>query len=291
MKTLKTGVKLVIVPDMNFREKLTRRVAQLGLNKSKASRDAGLPDSTISAYLAKEDSLPRLDIAAKIAKAIRVPLSWLADDSAEWPPPETDTTDLSSINDDVLIFEVCKRLMPYFLDYLDALAILESLDWSKAKVFRDWQPGGPIPGEIGDLVGALALFSQAKRRLQRYDPRFRYWEFRGQLKGKDRPYADFTSYGIQGKLKRLRARPGFNEASLISESLQHWQAETGEQYVDFLGDDFDPHIETRSPPQPTQPAAGQDTPISSAAPPKESKRARETKPLNPTSNPHTRGKK
>ncbi len=94
---------------MNFNEKLQRLVSEQSLNKSKASRDAGLPESTISSYLAKPESLPRVDIALKIARVLGVPLDWMADDSQDFPPP-SDSRSIGTVPDDVLMQEACRRL-------------------------------------------------------------------------------------------------------------------------------------------------------------------------------------
>ena len=70
---------------MNFTEKLKR--ASADLNKSKAGERVGLKADTISSYITKK-AIPRLDTAVKIARALSVPLEWLADDSQDWPPPQ-----------------------------------------------------------------------------------------------------------------------------------------------------------------------------------------------------------
>jgi hypothetical protein len=276
---------------MKFAEKLSRLTADE--NKAKISRLAELPSNAINDYINKGYT-PRVDNALALARALKVPLEWLVDDSAEWPPPETDSDILGSISDDELMFEVSKRFRPYFLDYLDAVTILESRDWSKALAYRDWQPGGPIPAEIGDLIGFLALLSQTKKRLLRYDPNVRSFGFHNRLKGKERDKSYFTDDNIRERWRALRERPGFKEARLIASALQRWQYETGEEYVDFDGDRHDPYIDNDSPvppcrtPPASQPTASQAAPSSPAAPPTKPKRNREIKPQNPTRQPHTK---
>ena len=46
----------------------------------------GLAPTAISNYIAS-GSIPRADIALKIARAVGVPLDWLIDDSQDFPPP------------------------------------------------------------------------------------------------------------------------------------------------------------------------------------------------------------
>ena len=130
---------------MKFHEKLRQRVQELGLNKAKAARDVGLPDSTINNYLAKNDSLPRIDIAAKIAKAIRVPLEWLADDAAVWPPPDLSCSYLS---DRELMQEVDKRQRVKLLRVRDAIDAAKKIDWDAVQAGAAEKPPDSIMLEI-----------------------------------------------------------------------------------------------------------------------------------------------
>lgn len=68
---------------MNIVEKL-RRLGETR-NKSEISRRAGLGPNSFSAYLAK-GSLPRCDIALRLARALDVSPEWLIDDEQDWPP-------------------------------------------------------------------------------------------------------------------------------------------------------------------------------------------------------------
>src|SRR3954471_10095372 len=91
---------------VDFFEKLKRRAAEI--NKSKAGIAAGLKANTISSYLAKR-SVPRADIAFKIARALDVPLDWLLDDAQGWPPPPVNKPTLAVTSDDDLMAEVRRR--------------------------------------------------------------------------------------------------------------------------------------------------------------------------------------
>lgn len=71
---------------MTFAEKLKRVTELLAVNKSEISRRAGLKPNAISSYIAKQDTVARADIAARIARALGVDLEWLSDPSKNWPP-------------------------------------------------------------------------------------------------------------------------------------------------------------------------------------------------------------
>lgn len=115
---------------MQFHQKLRKRVQELGLNKSKAARDAGLPDSTISSYLAKPESLPRIDIALKLASALDVPLSWLADDSLDWPPPPLMTGGAQQLSTQELMSELSRRFRIEAVRIWEDIQRAEKTDWT-----------------------------------------------------------------------------------------------------------------------------------------------------------------
>jgi len=69
---------------MNFTEKLSRLTADR--SKSEVARAASLSATTISNYIAR-GSLPRYDIAVRIARAVGVSVEWMLDDAADFPPP------------------------------------------------------------------------------------------------------------------------------------------------------------------------------------------------------------
>lgn len=106
-------------------------MTELGLNKARAARDVGLPESTISSYLSKTDSLPRSDIGMKIARAINVPPEWLFDDGQEWPPPSrTEAVSLEALSADELMREVCRRYRRTMIDANSVLDEAATVDWN-----------------------------------------------------------------------------------------------------------------------------------------------------------------
>ena len=89
---------------MTFTEKLKRLAAEI--NQSKAAKSVGLAPSTIGAYIAK-GSIPRGDIAVKLARALNGPVDWLCDDARDWPPP---TTMAAPLSNEELLVELARRL-------------------------------------------------------------------------------------------------------------------------------------------------------------------------------------
>lgn len=132
---------------MDFWEKLRRRATEV--NQSKVSRAVGLKPNTISGYLAKR-SLPRADIAAKIAKALDVPLDWLLDGTQDWPPPsKTIEPTAADLSDATLMTELLKRRRRIQLDLLDDIDAAEKIDWTGTrKHFAKAAPGAEVPPNL-----------------------------------------------------------------------------------------------------------------------------------------------
>lgn len=59
------------------------------MNRAKVSRAAGLPPTAIDAVVNKK-RMPLASNGLKIARALKVPMEWLFDDKADWPPPASE---------------------------------------------------------------------------------------------------------------------------------------------------------------------------------------------------------
>src|SRR5271154_3953108 len=68
-----------------FSEKLSQKILQLGLNGQKLARKSDVSDSEISRIM-NGKSLPGLENAIALARAVGVSLDYLADDSLESDP-------------------------------------------------------------------------------------------------------------------------------------------------------------------------------------------------------------
>ena len=123
---------------MTFQEKL-RRLAPT-INKSRAARAVGLKANAISTYMAK-GSLPRIDIALKIALALGVPLDWLADDQQDFPPPAKASSSIRDFGDADLVHDLAQRYRSAKLDFLNEADRVKQFDWERAA--RDAERLGP----------------------------------------------------------------------------------------------------------------------------------------------------
>lgn len=74
---------------MTFREKLRRLTEDM--HKAKVARRAGMGQPQFHEYL--QGVTPRIDTAARIARALHVDVGWLIDDAREWPPVRVETSD------------------------------------------------------------------------------------------------------------------------------------------------------------------------------------------------------
>ena len=81
-----------------FSEKLGQRMLQLGLNGQKLARKSDVSDSEISRIM-NGRSLPGLENAISLAKAVNVSLDFLADDLLEADPgiPKETTNELEAV--------------------------------------------------------------------------------------------------------------------------------------------------------------------------------------------------
>jgi hypothetical protein len=204
---------------VRFREKLRKRVAELKLNKTRASRDAGLPPSTISSYLAKPDSLPRLDIALRIARAIDVPLEWLADDEQDWPPPASSKRSLPDVPQVELTREVVRRYRLQALQIREQLERAEQQNWAQSAADL---AGIPLGDEAPlELERALRLESTSRASIEMlldyFEPsRAGRFLFPTDLPGPEVPWRDLTPAALSERAERLRETEAFSLFEKIS---------------------------------------------------------------------------
>lgn len=69
---------------MTINEKLLRLGKKF--NKSEISRQAGLSPTAYCNYVHSRGTIPRADIALRLARAMGVSVEWLIDDNQDWPP-------------------------------------------------------------------------------------------------------------------------------------------------------------------------------------------------------------
>lgn len=69
---------------MSFKENLKEEITYQGLLLKEVAAKAGLPPNTISNYLRSNSSIPSVDIAYKIAKALNVSVEYLVTGSNDF---------------------------------------------------------------------------------------------------------------------------------------------------------------------------------------------------------------
>jgi transcriptional regulator with XRE-family HTH domain len=198
---------------VRFHEKLRRRVQELGLNKARAARDASLPESTISSYLSKRASLPRIDIAVKIAKALRVPVEWLGDESQDWPPPVLEPDTLFLASDHELLVEVARRFRLVAVRLYDELERAKEIDWTRIaaeilKVPLDEK----IPQNLQRTARIPHTISALAEEVIRFDPSLVAIGVHDEMPGRDLdPDYLTSSYLLECNLKLPNELPGLRQ--------------------------------------------------------------------------------
>ncbi len=100
-----------------FSEKLGQKILQLGLNGQKLARKSDVSDSEISRIM-NGKSLPGLENAISLAKAVNVSLDYLADDALDADPmlPKESTNELET-----MLLRLAREIGP-----MEAIHILQS---------------------------------------------------------------------------------------------------------------------------------------------------------------------
>jgi transcriptional regulator with XRE-family HTH domain len=100
-----------------FSEKLGQKILQLGLNGQKLARKSDVSDSEISRIM-NGKSLPGLENAIALARAVDVSLDYLADDALESDPsqPKESTNEMETT-----LIQLAREI-----GYVDALVILKN---------------------------------------------------------------------------------------------------------------------------------------------------------------------
>jgi transcriptional regulator with XRE-family HTH domain len=158
---------------VEFRQKLQQIIEQRGLTKARLAQAADLTESTVSSYFTKRESMPRLDIAMKLCRVLKVPLDWLADDSQGWPPPAPSSPNAAIMTDDELMAEVARRYRLQAIRIRGIVDGLKAINWEKiaTALFQQKLTETPTP-DIDRLFGALFQVSADLHfAVGAYDPR------------------------------------------------------------------------------------------------------------------------
>jgi transcriptional regulator with XRE-family HTH domain len=156
---------------VTFAQKLTEWLQLKGWSRAQLAEAAGLKPTLLTNYVARS-SVPQIDNALKIARAMGVSLDWLADPAQGWPPPKLDEAAedrLHNVSHDNLIRELARR---YRLEVLDVRARLEeaaNIDWSKTmEEVEKLEPNAPVSPDLARKLRlaqsvAFGAFATAER--------------------------------------------------------------------------------------------------------------------------------
>lgn len=187
---------------MNFKQKILKLTE--GRRKSDVARAAGLQATQLNDYTAK-GSLPRYDIAVRIARALSVDVEWLLDDSKDWPPPPSKGLSLQNVPDRELALEVARRHRLVLLNLLEAIDAAKKTDW-QAEETR-----GSNDRQVLRLIATLYSYKELSGMFSAENiARFNHQE----LPGAHRPAEDFDVTRIERQVKEIQSNPRFVAASL-----------------------------------------------------------------------------
>ncbi|HEX4055988.1 MAG TPA: helix-turn-helix transcriptional regulator [Tepidisphaeraceae bacterium] len=175
------------------------------------ARKADLPPNAVSDYINK-NYLPRVDTALALARALNVPLDWLADDRQDWPPPaKWDAYAAENLPDGLLMREVCRRLRLASLDIKDLIEKAERVDWvSISKLILEQPEGSPLPPSIAPEIdlGYSLLFADG--RLLKFEASHIATAHWRDLPPIDTPEGELAMHVLLGRLRKLNDRPGLS---------------------------------------------------------------------------------
>jgi len=231
---------------MTFQEKL-RRLAPT-INKSRAARAVGLKENAISTYMAR-GSLPRVDIALKIAMALGVPLDWLADDRQDFPPPQADKSSVRDFGDADLVHDLARRYRGAQLDFLNEADRVKQFDWQRAADAAEAMQQNDSTPEL--VRQAMFLLGSAQVKFKRIAADLDVERYcivhHEQLPGGSRPIGEFEMVSRGEEWFRLTEIPGLKRfAGAVGQSPEwlnsplkklddEYQARTA-QYAQVLAD-------------------------------------------------------
>jgi len=182
---------------MDFWEKLDRLAKEKG--KAKVSFQAGLPSTAISNYLSKRQ-IPRADAAVKIGGILGVPVEWLMDDKADWPPPDpSPKPSPAQFTDRELMLEVAKRHRLAVGRVLDALDAAEKINWEETRANPDrWRDLIPVVFPLHYWQGLINLYSAESAASANHS-----------LMPGSRPPSDFKILTILERINKVMGSPDF----------------------------------------------------------------------------------
>lgn len=79
---------------MSLEQKVIELLHRRSWSQSDLARRLGVRQQNVNRFIKSQQLAASALMAVRICKELRVPAEWLLDDSAPWPPPETQVTEL-----------------------------------------------------------------------------------------------------------------------------------------------------------------------------------------------------
>jgi transcriptional regulator with XRE-family HTH domain len=168
--------------------KLAEKLSRLteGKNRAQGARDAGIRPTVLNNYI-NRGSEPMGRAALGLADALDVPIGWLLNDGADWPPPASGraANDPTAFTDDELMLEVCRRYRLIAVRLDAELKRAAAVDWFEiGKALLAHAPGEEIPEELRRVAALPGSIAQLVSSLSDYDPSVRSAGFHNKLPGR-----------------------------------------------------------------------------------------------------------
>jgi len=197
---------------VKFTEKL-RRLTE-GKNKAELALSVKLKPTVISDYV-RRGYAPRVDIALKIARALNVPLDWLADDSQDWPPPPASIP--ASLTAAQLASELGRRLHGIGTALMIKLAAAQKVQWVEvASELLKLDVDGELPKKFRDLAMLPSQISALEVELYAFDPHCPVGPDAPPEILKDvKPEFEISLLELEWMISKCRSLPGFSAANQL----------------------------------------------------------------------------
>jgi len=193
---------------MKFRDKLLKLTE--GKTRSVIADAAKLKPGILNNFFNRDNSEPMASTALKLSRALEVPLDWLVDDEAGWPPPKP--REPQDVPYSLLIGELARRCHIDVLEVLSAFDALDKQDFRKVLEFANkFKPGDTVPDEFAEGISAVIAAAERGLSPRRYDIDAVAVSLHDSLPGKDRERGTVTMGACRQKYAEALNRPGFRD--------------------------------------------------------------------------------
>jgi hypothetical protein len=160
-----------------------------------------------------------------------VPLAWLADQKADWPPPSAKAgTDLNDVKNEDLLMQVARRCRLERIELRRAVERARSADLERVREeSRTWKPSEVPPPESMKILAAhlLVELKYAEWNVDRFCA-----SYHTRLPGSDMPPESLTSDAIRDEFRALGIPQDIWD--WLDRMYREQRAQTMKVFADFL---------------------------------------------------------